>query len=93
MFFSYNREEFSFAKQVAERMSKYDFSVFMDMLWDFSQEYHQDYVKDTLTNLDESARDGYVVAFVNDRVLSPNSCSRYELLRAISRSKKLQNHP
>lgn len=93
LFFSYNREECSFAKQVAERLSKYDFSVFMDMLWDFSQKYRQDYVKDTLTNLDESARDGYVVAFVNDRVLSPNCCSRNELLRAISRSNDYKTTP
>lgn len=88
LFFSYNREECELAKQVAERLSKYDFSVCMDMLWDFSQKYHQKYDTEILTNLDASAKDGYVIAFVKNRVFDYGSGCRQELLRAIINAKK-----
>lgn len=89
IFVSYNREEVALAKEFALRMSKYDFSVFMDMLWDYTQPYRQDYANETIRQLDSSAMDGFVIAFVNERVLNspnnvPGSC-RYELIRAIEK--------
>lgn len=92
IFVSYNREEVSLAKEFATRIDKYEFSVYMDMLWDESQVYHQDYTNETVKNLDSSTRDGVVVAFVNERIFtSPDdalgSC-RYELLRAIELSER-----
>lgn len=91
IFVSYNREEVALAKEFALRMSKYDFSVFMDMLWDYTQPYLQDYANETIKQLDSSAMDGFVIAFVNERVLNspnnvPGSC-RYELIRAIEKGK------
>ena len=90
IFVSYNREEVALAKAFALRIQKYDFSVYMDMLYDYTQQYTQDYAKDTISNLDASVTNGVVVAFVNSRVLSspkdiPGSC-RYELCRAIERA-------
>lgn len=89
IFVSYNREEVALAKEFALRMGKYDFSVFMDMLLDYTQPYIQDYANETIKQLDSSAMDGFVIAFVNERVLKspnnvPGSC-RYELIRAIEK--------
>ena len=67
IFVSYNREEIALAKEFALRMSKYDFSVFMDMLWDYTQPYIQDYANETIKQLDSSAMDGFVIAFINER--------------------------
>ncbi len=87
IFVSYNREEVQLAKSFVLRMKKYDFNVYMDMLYDIFQEYNQDYKTDTLRNLNMTSRKGVVVAFVNERIFMssnfiPGSC-RYELIQAI----------
>lgn len=92
IFVSYNREEVQLAKVFALRMRKYDFNVYMDMLYDSSQTYHQDYANETLRNLDFTSKNGVVVAFVNERVFKsqddiPGTC-RYELIKATENAKK-----
>lgn len=92
IFVSYNREEVNLAKKFALRINKYDFSVYMDMLWDATQTYQQDYAKETIRQLDSSVENGIVVAFINERIFKsandiPGS-SRYELLRAIEIAKQ-----
>lgn len=84
IFISYNREEIELAKMVYERLSLYDFSVYMDMLWDPNKKYHQKY-KDALRFLEDSMvkMNGYVIAIMNKRILGGFSSSRFELIKAI----------
>ena len=90
IFISYNREEYQLADMVYNRLSLYDFSVYIDRAWDFSNSYHQNY-KDALAFLEDSVvkTNGYVVAIMNERILNPNSGSRYELTKAIRDNRSL----
>ena len=90
IFISYNREEFKLAEMVYNRLSQLDFAVYIDRAWDFSSSYHQNY-KDALDYLENSVvkANGYVVAIMNERVLNPNSGSRYELLKAMHDNKSI----
>ena len=69
---------------VYNREARLDFAVYIDRAWDFNSTYHQNY-KDALEFLENSVvkANGYVIAIMNDRVLNPNSGSRYELIKAI----------
>ena len=49
-------------------MKKYDFDVYMDMLWDYNQPYVQNYEEETIRNLEDSTKEGTIVAFVNERI-------------------------
>lgn len=84
IFISYNGNEFKLADMVYNRLSKLDFSVYIDRLWDFSQPYKQKYC-DTIHHLTDSVirTNGYVVAIMNKKILTPTSSSRYELKKAI----------
>lgn len=90
IFISYNREQLQLAKSVYERLLQYDFSVYIDTLWDFSKDYHQNYT-DALRFLEDSVvkTNGYVVAIMNERILSGSSSSRYEITKAIHDNKSL----
>ena len=94
IFISYNREEFQLASMVYERLSQYDFSVYIDRAWDFSSSYHQNY-KDALDFLEDSVvkTNGYVIAIMNERILNPDSCSRYELTKAIRDNRNQVKRP
>ena len=84
IFISYNGDEFKLADMVYNRLSNLDFSVYIDRAWDFSQPYNQKY-SDTINYLTDSVikTNGYVVAIMNKRILSPSSCCRFELKKAI----------
>lgn len=88
IFISYNREEYELAEMVYNRLSIYDFSVYIDRAWDFKSSYNQNY-KDAVDFLENSVAksNGYVVAIVNERVLNSNSCSRHELIKALRDNK------
>lgn len=88
IFISYNREEYELAEMVYNRLSIYDFSVYIDRAWDFKSSYNQNY-KDAVDFLVNSVAksNGYVVAIVNERVLNSNSCSRHELIKALRDNK------
>ena len=88
IFISYNREEYELADMVYNRLSRLDFAVYIDRAWDFNSTYHQNY-KDALDFLENSVvkANGYVIAIMNERVLNPNSGSRYELIKAIRDNK------
>lgn len=88
IFISYNREEYELAEMVYNRLSRLDFAVYIDRAWDFNSTYHQNY-KDALDFLENSVvkANGYVIAIMNERVLNPNSGSRYELIKAIRDNK------
>lgn len=90
IFISYNREEYELAEMVYNRLSLYDFSVYIDRAWDFNNAYNQSY-KDALDYLENSVvkANGYVVAIMNERILTPNSGSRYELLKAMRDNKSI----
>ena len=90
IFISYNREEYQLAEMVYNRLSQYDFSVYIDKAWDFKSPYHQNY-KDALDFLEDSVinTNGYVIAIMNERILNPNSSSRYELTKAIRDNRSL----
>lgn len=90
IFISYNREEYTLAEMVYNRLSLYDFSVYIDMAWDFNSTYHQNYM-DALDYLEDSVvkANGYVIAIMNERILNPNSGSRYELLKAMRDNKSI----
>ena len=59
-------------------------------IWDFKSSYHQNY-KDALDFLEDSVvkTNGYVIAIMNERILSPSSSSRYELTKAIRDNRSL----
>lgn len=84
LFISYNQEEYNIAKRVYERLSRYDFSVYMDMYYDPEIPYQQNYL-DTLNAIEKSAKTGgFVISIMNERILYDwGSCSRGELLKAI----------
>lgn len=90
IFISYNREEYQLAEMVYDRLSQYDFSVYIDRAWDFNSAYNQNY-KDALDFLEDSVvkTNGYVIAIMNERILNPNSGSRYELTKAIQDNRSL----
>ncbi|MBR3455384.1 MAG: toll/interleukin-1 receptor domain-containing protein [Bacteroidaceae bacterium] len=90
IFISYNREEYALAEMVYNRLSQYDFSVYIDRAWDFNSTYHQNYM-DALDYLEKSVvkANGYVVAIMNERILNPNSGSRFELLKAMRDNKSI----
>ena len=90
IFISYNREEFHLADMVFNRLSLYDFSVYIDRAYDSKNAYHQKY-SDTLRFLEDSVAktNGYVFAIMNERILNHHSGSRYELTKVIHDSKKL----
>lgn len=86
IFISYNREEFALAEQVYKRLILYDFSVYIDRLWDTTGNYNQDY-EDTLKFLGSTVNQGYVISIMNSRILDPYSSSRLELIKAISENR------
>ena len=90
IFISYNREEYALASKVYNRLSIYDFSVYIDRAWDFNTSYNQNY-KEALDYLEKSVvrANGYVIAIMNERVLNPNSGSRYELAKAMHENKSI----
>lgn len=90
IFISYNREEYELAEMVYNRLSRLDFAVYIDRAWDFNSIYHQNY-KDALDFLENSVvkANGYVIAIMNERVLNPNSGSRYELIKAMRDNKSI----
>lgn len=90
IFISYNREEFHLAEMVFNRLSLYDFSVYIDRAWDSKNAYQQKY-SDTIHFLEDSVAktNGYVVAIMNERILNHRSGSRYELTKVIQDSKKV----
>lgn len=85
LFISYNRENQNLAKSVYERLSKYDFRVFVDM--DLLRS-GDDYLKTIISSLDRAAADGFIIALMNERVLMPGSGSRHEIKRAINYDKE-----
>lgn len=88
IFISYNREEYKLAEMIYNRLSCLDFAVYIDRAWDFNSIYNQNY-KDALDYLENSVvkANGYVIAIMNERILNPNSGSRYELIKAIRDNK------
>lgn len=90
IFISYNREEYQLAEMVYNRLSQYDFSVYIDRAWDFNATYHQNY-KEALDFLEKSVikTNGYVIAIMNERILNQSSSSRYELTKAIRDNRSL----
>lgn len=81
LFISYNRENQNLAKSVYERLSKYDFQVFVDM--DLLRP-GDDYLKTVISSLDKAAANGHIIALMNDRVLFPLSGSRHEIKRILN---------
>lgn len=90
IFISYNREEYELAEMVYNRLSRLDFAVYIDRAWDFNNTYQQNYT-DALAYLENSVvkANGYVIAIMNERVLNPNSGSRYELIKAMRDNKSI----
>lgn len=90
IFISYNREEYELAEMVYNRLSRLDFAVYIDRAWDFNSTYNQNY-KDAIDYLENSVvkANGYVIAIMNERVLNPNSGSRYELIKAMRDNKSI----
>ncbi len=89
VFISYNREEYCIAKQVYERLSEYDFMVYLDRLWDSKEPYiHLNYNK-TLRFLDSAVEEGYFISLMNERILKTFSGARKELIKAMKKAKIL----
>jgi hypothetical protein len=82
IFISYNREEYALAEMVYRRLCKYDFAVYVDMLWKPDSDYNQDY-SDSLKFLKDAVKNGFVVSIMNHRIMNPFSSSRYELIQSI----------
>lgn len=85
LFISYNRENQNLAKSVYERLSKYDFQVFVDI--DLLRP-GDDYLKTVISSLDRAAANGYIIALMNDRILTAGSGSRHEIKRALNYDRK-----
>ena len=85
LFISYNRENQNLAKSVYERLSKYDFQVFVDM--DLLRP-GDDYLKTVISSLDSAAANGFIIALMNDCILTAGSGSRHEIKRALNYDRK-----
>lgn len=87
LFISYNRENQYLAKSVYERLNKYDFHVFVDMMSMRSGDWYQAH---TISSLDKAAENGYIIALINEQILCENSFSRIELIRALNHDKEYE---
>lgn len=85
LFISYNRENQNLAKSVYERLSKYDFQVFVDMDLLRPGDY---YLKTVISSLDRAAANGYIIDLMNDCILTAGSVSRHEIKRALNYDRK-----
>lgn len=85
LFISYNRENQKLAKMVYDRLSKFDFLIFVDM--DLLR-HGDDYLKTVISSLDNAAANGFIIALMNDRVLAAGSGSRHEIKRALNYDRK-----
>lgn len=91
VFISYNREEYSTALQVYNRLSKYDLKAYLDNYWaPKEQNYQQDYFNDTLQFLLKAVEEGCIVSIMTKRILDPYSCARSEIIQAIDKAKELK---
>ena len=89
IFISYNREIYIIAQQVYNRLSEYDFKVFLDNYWDpQEQNYDQDYFDDTLQFLDKAVEEGCIISIMTKRILDPYSGARSEIIQAIDKAKE-----
>lgn len=75
IFISYNKEEYALAEKVYERLSKYDFAVYIDAYWKPGAVYEQNYI-DSIKFLKEAAQGGFVVSIMNHRIMNPHSTAR-----------------
>ena len=85
LFISYNRENQKLARTIYERLSKFDFQIFVDM--DLLRP-GDDYLKTVISSLDSAAANGYIIALMNDRILAAGSGSRHEIRRALKYDRK-----
>lgn len=85
LFISYNRENQKLAKMVYERLSKFDFQMFVDMEL---LRPGDDYLKTVISSLDRAASDGHIIALMNDQIFFPGSGSRQEIRRALNYDEK-----
>lgn len=85
LFISYNRENQKLARTIYERLSKFDFQIFVDM--DLLRP-GDDYLKTIISSLDSAAANGFIIALMNDRVLASGSGSRHEIRRALNYDRK-----
>ena len=85
LFISYNRENQELAKMVYDRLSKFDFLMFVDM--DLLRP-GDDYLKNVIASLDNAAENGFIIALMNDRILAAGSGSRHEIRRALNYDRK-----
>ncbi len=88
VFISYNREEYSIAKQVYERLSEYDFMVYLDRFWDSTEPYIIQNYNKTLHFMDSAVEEGYFISLMNERILKTFSGARKELTKAMEKAKK-----
>lgn len=85
LFISYNRENQKLAKMVYDRLSKFDFLMFVDMEL---LRPGDDFLKTVILSLDNAAANGFIIALMNDRVLAAGSGSRHEIRRALNHDRK-----
>lgn len=85
LFISYNRENQKLAKMVYDRLSKFDFLMFVDMEL---LRPGDDFLKTVISSLDNAAANGFIIALMNDRVLAAGSGSRNEIRRALNHDRK-----
>lgn len=85
LFISYNRENQKLARTIYERLSKFDFQIFVDM--DLLRP-GDDYLKTVISSLDSAAANGFIIALMNDRILTAGSGSRHEIKRALNYDRK-----
>ena len=85
LFISYNRENQNLAKSVYERLSKYDFQVFVDM--DLLRP-GGDYLKTVMSSLDRASVNGYIIALMNERILTTRNFSHHEIRLALNYDRK-----
>lgn len=82
IFISYQRDDTNLAKAIANRLKKYEFNVWID----FSDlRVEDDYSKTISDALLNAVNNGYVIALLNERILSPHGWTRAELKLALQK--------
>lgn len=88
LYISYTRKDQQLAYDIANRLKKYEFKVWIDLANDFIDENYEHVIKHEIRSCISS---GFVVALLNENQFVEGNWSREELKIALYESKKFRN--
>lgn len=83
LFISYNREYQELAEAIYKRLSKFDFQIF----WDYKSLHNGDFSSQINKSLGDVTSNGFIIALMNDRILSQTNWTHHEIKNALAYDK------